>query len=30
MNIILFAVIMALVCLLGFFNEKVTKLNYEI
>ena len=30
MNILLFAVIMAIVCLLGFFNEKVTKLNYEI
>ena len=30
MNIILFAVIMVIVCLLGFFNEKVTKLNYEI
>ena len=30
MNIIMFALIMAIVCLLGFFNEKVTKLNYEI
>ena len=26
----LFVVVIALVCLLGFFNEKVTKLTYEI
>ena len=30
MNPILFIIILALVCLLGFFNEKVTKLTYEI
>ena len=30
MNPILFVVIISLVCLLGFFNEKVTKLTYEI
>ncbi|MBU5462594.1 cation:proton antiporter [Lachnoclostridium sp. MSJ-17] len=30
MNLYLFVAIIALVCLLGFFNEKVTKLTYEI
>ena len=30
MSIYFFVVIIALVCLLGFFNEKVTKLTYEI
>ena len=30
MNPILFVVIISLVCILGFFNEKVTKLTYEI
>ena len=30
MNPILFVIIISLVCLLGFFNEKVTKLTYEI
>ena len=31
MNILfLFVVILAMICLLGFFNEKVTKLTYEI
>ena len=30
MNPILFVVNISLVCLLGFFNEKVTKLTYEI
>ena len=30
MNFEIFVVIMALICLLGFFNEKVTKLTYEI
>ena len=30
MNPILFVVIISLVCLLGFFHEKVTKLTYEI
>ena len=29
-SLFLFVVIMALVCVLGFFNEKVTKLTYEI
>lgn len=30
MNPIIFVVVISLVCLLGFFNEKVTKLTYEI
>lgn len=30
MNLYLFVGIIALVCVLGFFNEKVTKLTYEI
>lgn len=30
MNPIIFVVVILLVCLLGFFNEKVTKLTYEI
>lgn len=30
MNIYIFVAMIALVCVLGFFNEKVTKLNYEI
>ena len=30
MHPIVFVVIISLVCLLGFFNEKVTKLTYEI
>ena len=30
MHPIAFVVIISLVCLLGFFNEKVTKLTYEI
>lgn len=30
MNLYFFVAIIALVCLLGFFNEKVTKLTYEI
>ena len=30
MSSIIFVVIISLVCLLGFFNEKVTKLTYEI
>lgn len=30
MNLFLFTVIIALVCVFGFFNEKVTKLTYEI
>ena len=30
MNPIIFVVVSSLVCLLGFFNEKVTKLTYEI
>lgn len=30
MNPIVFVIIISLVCLLGFFNEKVTKLTYEI
>ncbi len=29
-NPIIFVVVISLVCLLGFFNEKVTKLTYEI
>lgn len=30
MNLYFFVAIIALVCILGFFNEKVTKLTYEI
>lgn len=30
MSSIIFVIIISLVCLLGFFNEKVTKLTYEI
>ena len=30
MNLYLFVELMAIVCILGFFNEKVTKLTYEI
>ena len=30
MNLYFFVAIIAAVCILGFFNEKVTKLTYEI
>ena len=30
MSPVIFVIIISLVCLLGFFNEKVTKLTYEI